>query len=514
MSLLDLARHKKLLLVAAITTALISGCNDDDDTQPTDPTPPAVQRPKNVILMISDGASFGTWEMAAYWQGADKANDLAIYSDMPVRLGMTTYPLNTSDTPTNEDTTALSYDPAAAWNTAVGEGVEKDGFMTYIEGYKYLKNNYTDSAAAGTALASGQKTYNNAINYDNHGQPMGYITQLAKAQGKATGVVSSVQLSHATPATFSAQNISRRNMQAIARDQLTNGSVDLLMGTGHPDYDGNGADMTRLSADDCAATYACYTPYDTIGETEWNALKAGMLIPTGATKPWTLIEDKGSFELLASGNLSVDGPLVGIPRVRWTLQQGRDVNVVGTDATQPSGVKMIASVPDLATMTQGALNYLGKDEDGLFLMVEGGAVDWAAHGNQTDRIIEEQLDFDRAVAVVKDWVEANSSWEETLLIVTTDHGNALPLAPSSDTTAFAPVVSNGSELLPEVRYWTGQHTNELVRLWAIGAGSDKFDDYIKGTDNGFVTFTGHNSDGRYIDNTDVFAVMRDSIQPE
>ncbi len=221
MSLLDLARHQKLLLVAAISATLISGCNDDDDTRPTEPAAPAVQHPKNVILMISDGASFGTWEMSAHWQGADKANDLAIYSDMSVRLGMTTYPLNTSNSPTNEDTTALSYDPTAAWNTAVGEGVEKDGFMTYIEGYKYLKTNYTDSAAAGTALASGHKTYNNAINFDNHGQPMAYITQLAKAEGKATGVVTSVQLSHATPATFSAQNISRKNMQAIARDQLT-----------------------------------------------------------------------------------------------------------------------------------------------------------------------------------------------------------------------------------------------------------------------------------------------------
>ncbi|MBQ1784752.1 MAG: alkaline phosphatase [Gammaproteobacteria bacterium] len=512
MSLLNLARHQKLLLVAAITTALMSGCNsDDDDTQPT---PPAAQRPKNVILMISDGASYGTWEMAAHWQGAENANDLAIYSDMQTRLGVTTYPLNTSNTPTNEDTSTLGYDPAAAWNTTVGEGVEKDGFMTYIEGYKYLKNNYTDSAAAGTALASGQKTYNNAINYDNHGKPMGYITQLAKAQGKATGVVSSVQMAHATPATFSAQNISRRNMHEIARDQLTNGNVDLLMGTGHPDYDGSGTNLNALSAEDCAANWACGNRFDSIGETEWLALKAGLLTPTGASKPWTLIEDKGAFELLASGNLSVDGPLVGIPRVRWTLQQTRSGDVVGADANQPSGKKMIATVPDLATMTQGALNYLGKDEDGLFLMVEGGAVDWAAHGNDTGTLIEEQLDFDRAVAVVKDWVEANSSWEETLLIVTTDHGNALPLAPTSDVTAFAPVVSNGSELLPEVRYWSGQHTNEVVRLWAIGAGSDKFDDYIRGTDSGFVTFTGHNSDGRYIDLTDVFAVMRDNIQPE
>lgn len=54
-----------------------------------------------------------------------------------------------------------------------------------------------------------------------------------------------------------------------------------------------------------------------------------------------------------------------------TLQQGRDAAVVGSDPAQPSGAKLITSVPDLATMTKGALNYLGKDKDGLFIMIEG-----------------------------------------------------------------------------------------------------------------------------------------------
>ena len=59
---------------------------------------------------------------------------------------------------------------------------------------------------------------------------------------------------------------------------------------------------------------------------------------------------------------------------------------------------MIESVPDLTVMTQGAINYLSKKNDkGFFMMVEGGAVDWAAHANQTDRIIEEQVDFNKAL---------------------------------------------------------------------------------------------------------------------
>ena len=512
------------LLASLVTsTLLLAACNSDDNDSntskptpgsdtPTTPTTPTVKLPKNIILMINDGASWGTWEMGAQWKKGRSANDLEAYQQLPVRLGMTTYPLNISNTPTNEATSTLGYDASKAWDATIGTADASDTqYQAAIAGYKYLKSNYTDSAAAGTALATGHKTYNNAINYDNFGQPLEFITQIAKAQGKATGVVTSVQLSHATPSTFAAQNISRKNMTALAHDMLTNGSTDLLMGTGHPEYDGNGLSVTALDSTACAANSACANPYDTIGEAEWNALKAGTLQPSGASKPWTLIDDKATFELLADGNLAVDGPLVGIPQVRWTLQQGRDAAVVGNDPAQPSGAKLIASVPDLATMTKGALNYLGKDKDGLFIMIEGGATDWAAHANQTGRLIEEQEAFDQALAAVESWVAANSSWEETLLIVTTDHGNALPLGPNSDTVAFQAVTNNGTGNLPDVRYWTGNHTNEVVRLWARGQGSEQLTKRVRAKDAKFAEVVGHNSDGSYIDNTDVFSAIKANL---
>ena len=466
---------------------------------------------KNVILMISDGASWGTWEMAANYQQGIKANDLPAYKFLPVRLGMTTYPLNTSNTPTNDNVAMVSYDAAKAWDTTVGTPWNEK-YQTAIEGYKYLRTNYTDSAAAGSAMASGHKTYNNAINFDNFGKPMQFVTQVAKQAGKATGVVTSVQFSHATPAAFSAQNISRKNMTSIASTMLTSGNVDLIMGTGHPDYDGNGADLNQLTADQCAANWACSNRYDTIGKTEWDALKAGNLTPSGASAAWTVISDKADFELLANNNLKVQGPLFGLPKVRWTLQQGREAAVLGADANQPSGVKKIESVPDLSVMTQGAINYLSKKNDkGFFMMVEGGAVDWAAHANQTDRIIEEQVDFNKAVAAVEDWVAKNSSWDETLLIVTTDHGNALPLSPVSDTVAFDAVKNAGQGNKPEVRYWSDAHTNEVVRLWAKGAGSDKFSQFVKGKDPQFAKVVGQNADGSYIDNTDIAKWIEASI---
>ena len=93
----------------------------------------------------------------------------------------------------------------------------------------------------------------------------------------------------------------------------------------------------------------------------------------------------------------------------------------GDRAAGPFVVPYTSSVPDLATMTRGALNVLDDDPDGLFLMVEGGAVDHAAHVGQSGRLIEEELAFDDAVDAVVAWVEARSSWSETLVIVTGDH---------------------------------------------------------------------------------------------
>ena len=79
------------------------------------------------------------------------------------------------------------------------------------------------------------------------------------------------------------------------------------------------------------------------------------------------------------------------------------------------------TVPSLALMTKGALNVLDNDPDGFFVMIEGGAVDWANHANQLGRLIQEQNDFNDAVDVAIDWIKANGGFEKNLLIVTGDH---------------------------------------------------------------------------------------------
>lgn len=482
---------------------------------------------KNVIVMINDGAGWGTWDATAYWQYG--ARDKTPYAGFPVKFAMTTFPLNASKKATHNADSLVNYDPQKAWDITP-DAANKD---LPFKGYEYLATQPTDSAAAGTALASGIKTYNNAINYDNNGKPVDFVTLVAKAQGKATGVVTSVPFSHATPAAFGAQNASRNDYHAIARQMLTEGKLDLIMGTGLPGFNVNGTACDKLAKDEsevgCGKDANSY-----LAKEEWDALQTGKLTPANATSPWKVLRSSEEFSQLASGALKYDGPLIGSPEVapNGTLQQGRQATITGKDSATPSGDAYIRSVPTLATMTEGAIRHLSKNGNGFFVMVEGGATDWAAHtsnacsgkgdwGNSynpncTDveygRLIEETADFNNAVSAVVDWVEKNSSWEETLLIVTTDHDNGMPMGADAQKTAFEAVANKGKGQMPGISFRpTGNHSNALVPLWAKGAGSAAFAARVQGTDAGYARYVGL-SNGAYIDNTDVFKVVKAALE--
>ncbi|MDJ0089796.1 alkaline phosphatase [Pantoea allii] len=483
---------------------------------------PAVEmKAKNVIVMINDGAGWGTWDATAYWQygGRDKTP----YAGFPAKYAMTTYPLNASKKATHSDESLVNYDAQKAWDTT-----KTDNRDLPFKGYEYLAINPTDSAAAGTALASGIKTYNNAINVDNNGKPVDFVTLTAKAQGKATGVVTSVPFSHATPAAFGAQNASRNDYHAIARQMLTAGQLDLIMGTGLPGFNVNGTDCQHLAHNEsrtgCGADANRY-----LANAEWDQLRAGKLAPAGG-KPWKIVRSTEAFTQLANGSLNYDGPLLGSPNVapNGTLQQGRQAEFVGKNAANPSGDAFITTVPTLNMMTRGAMQHLSKNPAGFFMMVEGGATDWSAHtsnacsgkgdwgntynpncvGVEYGRLIEESADFNNAVASVIEWVEKNSNWNETLLIVTTDHDNDMPMGPDAQTTAFQPVINKGKGAMPGISFRpTGNHSNALVPLWAKGVGAEAFAQRVRGHDAGYARHVGLN-DGNYIDNTDVFTVVK------
>ncbi|KAG1545500.1 hypothetical protein G6F50_013742 [Rhizopus delemar] len=239
----------------------------------------------------------------------------------------------------------------------------------------------------------------------------------------ATGVVTSVPFAHATPAAFAAQNASRNDYHAIAHQMLAQGHMDLVMGTGGPGYSVDG--LACGPNTDAAQAEGCATPWEWVSQQDWQQLEEGRTIGGNPSGPWRLIRGKEEFAALAQGQLQADRPLIGVPRVANTLQQARQLQVLGKDASMPAGVRKIDSVPDLATMTRGALRFLQqRSSEGLFLMVEGGATDWAAHTSacgtewhygqcsdqpQYGRLIEETAEFNDAVAAVVDWIERNGA---------------------------------------------------------------------------------------------------------
>jgi alkaline phosphatase len=103
-------------------------------------------------------------------------------------------------------------------------------------------------------------------------------------------------------------------------------------------------------------------------------------------------------------------------------------------------------------------------------MIEGGAIDWASHGNQKGRLIEEMADFGATVESVVQWVEKNSSWEETLVIVTADHETGLLWG----MEPFVPLKDEGKGNLPIMNFNSGDHSNSLVPFFVKGSGSELY----------------------------------------
>jgi len=181
----------------------------------------------------------------------------------------------------------------------------------------------------------------------------------------------------------------------------------------------------------------------------------------------------------------------------------------GEPTPKPFSCPFNSNVPTLETMTKGALNCLDNNPDGFYLMIEGGAVDWANHANRPERMIEEFSDFFRAADAVVHWVEKNSNWDETLLILTADHETGLLWGPNSDMVAFDPLVDQGQGNIPGLKYNYKSHSNSLVPLYARGPGSQRFDKLVRGTDPTAAAKYGFS--GRYVENTAVAVVMKASI---
>jgi len=417
-------------------------------------------QPKNIIVMISDGCGYYHVDAASIYQYG--ATGTQVYEAWPVRLAMSTYEVG------------QTYEPDRAW-----------------QHFTYVTREYTDSAAAATAMSTGVKTYSGAIGVDTDGWPLTHIAQRAEELGKATGVITSVQLSHATPAGYVAHNAARGKYAEIALEMVYDSATDVVMGCGHPGFGDNGE---ALATDPTTWEYKYVG-----GRATWLELIAGTAggdaDADGIDDPWSLITSRAGFQNLMTG--PTPDRVLGVAEIALTLQYNRSPV---PDETNPYDAPLIATVPTLPEMTKAALNVLDNDPDGFFLMIEGGAVDWASHGNSSNRVIEEEIDFNRAVEAVCQWVEANGGWHDTLVIVTADHecgyltGPGSGPGPGPGCATWTPLVNNGAGNLPGMQWNSGDHTNALIPLYARGRGCTHL--YRHGPKHDPVR-------GPYIDNTDL-----------
>lgn len=223
-----------------------------------------------------------------------------------------------------------------------------------------VTNAITDSAAGGTALATGVRTYNGAIGvyFTDSTAALSHpknLTELCMERGMMTGVITTDKTSGATPASFSAHSSDRDNTQDITDDQIASG-IDLIWG-----------EKTDVATKGPAERngYTHITTYDEMMELE---------------------EGSRSFAQFTNS--------------LWTLEQSDE------------------NTPNLEQMAEKAIDLLDDTDEGFFLMIEGAHIDKHSHSNEDEKMTEAMEEFDRTIQYVLEYAKADG---ETLVVITADH---------------------------------------------------------------------------------------------
>ena len=461
------------------------------------------KKPKNLILMVGDGMGINCDTAGTYFRfGESQAQRYHKFRF----LTSATFSLEQADFDESKD---VGYIPEKFWEGLKGGESHTDA--THV----------TDSAASGTALNAGQKTKYLRIGCDFEGKPLKLLSQYAEAAGMSVGAVSSVQIANATPAAVMAHQFTRSLLKEISREQiLDQQGLTVLMGAGNPEYD-NGVKIDKPAEE---------LNYDNVGgRVIWEALKkdngfAGV----------KFIQEKADFDKLAAATpdkkMAMPKRLVGVAQSVETLfpvdgAPDAETTEVFEKALGENGKETLDHIPTLSTLAVGALNVLGRNDKGFYLMVEGGAIDHANHGNNIERSVLEHTAFSKAVESVIDWVEKYSSWDETLLIITVDHetGQLWGAGTYDDANAnnrpdedekfngFQHIKNNGKGSVPGGQYATGGHSNGLVPVWINGAGAECVDQFIRGKDDQAAKFYGEDGfkyGGEFIYNSDIPKIFK------
>ncbi|HUH25347.1 MAG TPA: alkaline phosphatase, partial [Flavobacterium sp.] len=294
------------------------------------------KKAKNIIFMVSDGMSSGTLNLANLYSNrilGKNGNWLQLYIDHKVSRGL--------------------MDMASASSIV------------------------TDSAAASSSWGGGARVNNGLLNISPSGEENLPIWQKFKLKGKKAGCVTTVSITHATPAGFTVAIKSRNNQDAIAEEYLRIG-YDVLLGGGQQYFDSK----HRKDKKDIYQVF----------------LKQNYVVA------------KTKSELK---NADTSKKLLGV----------FDYDALPYEIDRKQSAELTAKIPTLAEMTQVAIDQMKDHTEGFVLQVESGKVDWAAHANDVSALIHEQLQFDDAIEVAMKFAEQDGN---TLVVITTDHGNANP----------------------------------------------------------------------------------------
>ncbi len=352
----------KILLIL-FTLGLVSGCKNEITTSIVDRPKKTVQKqtishsfesgakPKNVILVIGDGTGINQISALEFYKEGE-----VYYENFPI------------------------------------VGLSKTSSTSLI----------TDSAAAGTAMACGEKTYNKAIGVDADGAHLPNITEYMAERGASNGIIATSSITHATPACFYAHHMDRNDHEIIA-SFLPKSNIDFFAGPGLR-YFNEREDQANL--------------LDTLVASGFTVDTTALIIHPEAQKVGYLLADK-------------DMP---------TMLEGRG--------------------PFLQNASTLALNHLAKNEKGFFLLVEGSQVDWGGHDNDFDYMITELIDLDNTLGTLLEFARADQS---TLIVVTGDHatGGLSLSADNRDYNKIKPTFSSpghNADWIPVFAYGPGAET--------------------------------------------------------
>jgi alkaline phosphatase len=405
---------------------------------------------KHIILVVFDGMDWQTTRAAAiynlkkvaYDEGRGTGTFFQDYdADGTSQYGyMVTSPHN-EGTDVDVDTQTVNnpggaipggYDPERGGPDPWTPGNDDQYLVTRPKDAPNL-HAYTDSSSSAVSMTAGIKTYNNAVTVDAQGQQVLTIAHMAQDAGYAVGVVTSVPISHATPAAAYAHNVHRDDYQDLTRDLIGRPSIshpdDPLPGMDVVIGGGYGTDREKDSGqgENFVPGNPVLTDEDRAAVDVANGGRYVVAIRTPGVS--------GSERLAEAARQAADEGhrLLGFygygPGNGHLPYQTADGNYDPTVGRQKKAEEYseadLHENPTLADMTRAALTVLEKDPDGFWLMVEAGDVDWANHDNNLDNSIGAVNSGDEAVRVLAEWVEKNSSWDETVMIVTADHGHYL-----------------------------------------------------------------------------------------